>query len=231
MRRSLLNAIPTSRNDHQGHTRVDIDAQSNTVWSKWRKSLSNHDRAILNVWRSGASRTPTRRYYRPNSDDHNTTACPYCQHEYASTRHFWAECPAFHAMRQQLSRQHNIPHGWWWQQPRITSKSGWITYDAGDTTTIRANRQIAACKLGIHILDRLANNKPTTTNETSNDAAQRRTTQATLTAQHLTQHNAGERTPSPPTQQATQHDSTRLDSTQRDPTTTTTQPGRRTTNH
>ena len=194
MRRSLLNAIPTSRNDHQGHTRVDIDAQSNTVWSKWRKSLSNHDRAILNVWRSGASRTPTRRYYRPNSDDHNNnTACPYCQHEYASTRHFWAECPAFHAMRQQLSRQHNIPHGWWWQQPRITSKSRWITYNAGETTTIRANRQIAACKLGIHILDRLANNKPTTTNEISNDAAQRRTTKATLTAQHLTQHNAAHR--------------------------------------
>ena len=38
-------------------------------------------------------------------------------------------------------------------QPRVTCKSGWITFAAGANTLERAQRQIAACLLGIQILE------------------------------------------------------------------------------
>ena len=47
-----------------------------------------------------------------------------------------------------LSQQYGIPQAWWAAQPRITAKSGWITLDAGQ----RVDRQIAACTLGIAIV-------------------------------------------------------------------------------
>jgi len=39
----------------------------------------------------------------------------------------------------------------WASQPRITSKSGWITRSTGSNVLFRAQRQVAACSLGIEI--------------------------------------------------------------------------------
>ena len=147
MRRTLLNGMPTTRQDSKGHLQIDLDAQSHGAWSKWRKNLSHQERSLLNIWRAGASWTPTRRYR-----DAASMKCPYCQHPRASTRHFWSECPAFDTERHNLNNLHSIPADWWAQQPRVTAKTGWITYDAGEDVATRAHRQVAANKLGVAIL-------------------------------------------------------------------------------
>ena len=151
MRRTLMNSIPTTRKDSEGHRHIDVNAQSHGAWSKWRNKLSHQERTLLSIWRSGASWTPTRRYR--NTD---ASKCPYCHHPRASTRHFWVECPAFDTERHNLGTLHGIPAGWWAQQPRVTAKSGWITYEAGDDVTTRAHRQVAANKLGLTILFRIS---------------------------------------------------------------------------
>ena len=151
MRRTLLNNIPTTRNDSEGHRQIDLDAQSHGAWNKWRNKLSHQERSLLTIWRAGASWTPTRRY----RDIANAT-CPYCQHPLASTRHFWSECPAFDTERHNLNTLHSIPADWWAQQPRVTAKTGWITYDAGGDVATRAHRQVAANKLGMAILRRIS---------------------------------------------------------------------------
>ena len=63
----------------------------------------------------------------------------------------FAECPEHAPVRERLSTQFAIPAGWWLQQPRVLSKSGWITQDAGISHAQRVQRQIAACALGIAI--------------------------------------------------------------------------------
>ena len=56
--------------------------------------------------------------------------------------------PELAPLRARLSTQFAIPAGWWLQQPRVLSKSGWITQDAGISHAQSVQRQIAACALG-----------------------------------------------------------------------------------
>ena len=136
-----------SRNDADGLECIDIEAQSELVWKVWCKMLTPEKRAFLSVWRAGAIHTPTRRW-----KEGEQTRCPYCAAARASARHFWAECPRFSAYREAMQQDYGIQPAWWQQQPRVTSKSGWITMRAGASTQQRATRQIAACSLGIQIV-------------------------------------------------------------------------------
>ena len=60
-------------------------------------------------------------------------------------RHFWADWPEFAINRCNLERRFIIPSRWWGAQPRITAKSGWITFDADANPVRRASLQVASC--------------------------------------------------------------------------------------
>ena len=139
-----------TRHDSENVSAVDVDASSQPCWSKWRKGLNAHELLLLTIYRGGASSTPTRRQSMPQ----NSTSCPFCDRRDASMRHFWAECPAFEPSRSKLRQQFGIPNGWFQDQPRITAKSGWITFSSSPCKAKRARLQVAACELGFEVLHR-----------------------------------------------------------------------------
>ena len=63
------------------------------------------------------------------------------------------ECPKLEEHRQYLARTHHMSSDWWRQQPRCTAKSGWIVKGAAETAEARAHCAVAACKLGIAIVN------------------------------------------------------------------------------
>ena len=143
-----LSRIKQTRADSEGADDVDIEAQSHPAFTAWSRSLQGQEAAFLCVFRGGASKTPTRRYWQRGAPAQ--LACRR-GHAAASARHYFSECPLFADLRRQLGREYSIPPAWWTIQPRITSKSGWITCSAGSNVLIRAQRQVAACRLGIEI--------------------------------------------------------------------------------
>lgn len=150
-RRRLLDGIPATRRDREGHDRVCIEAQSAGPWTEWRRKLPTPDANALAVWRAGATRTPTRLCHTDGGPGASTT-CPFCTHPHASTRHWWAECPRFANDRANLAAAHGIDAGWWHRQPRVTSKTGWVTYDAAPTVRRRSRCQVAAATLALRVL-------------------------------------------------------------------------------
>jgi hypothetical protein len=78
-------------------------------------------------------------------------ACPHCSFPWCSVRHWWADCPRFNAIRLNLQRRYGVPASVWAQQPRVTSKSGWLTYDAAPGLAQRQSYAIAANILGIAV--------------------------------------------------------------------------------
>ena len=85
----------------------------------------------------------------------NNTSCPFCNAEDASMRHFWATCPQFRSFRQEMECSFNVAHVWWVNQPRVTAKSGWVTFDADPSPAIGAKLQAVACKLALHMTSHL----------------------------------------------------------------------------
>jgi hypothetical protein len=147
----LLKGIRRTRLDHEGCERIDVEAQSAKPWTEWRRRLSPSRARWVHLWRAaGVARSPTRRHH----DDAEAATCPLCG-VFASMRHLWAECPMYADARRRIGRKHQIPEAWWARQPRVTSKSGWITTDGGPTTWVRAQRQVAAAELAILIFSDL----------------------------------------------------------------------------
>ena len=142
-----LAKVQRSRFDSEVVEQVDLEVQSDAAWKRWCRSLSPPDLTALKVWRGGAVKTHTRRWYLRDASRQGCT----CGAAEGSARHRLAECSELAALRARLSTQFAIPPGWWLQQPRVLSKSGWITQDAGISHAQRVQRQIAACTLGIAI--------------------------------------------------------------------------------
>ena len=137
--RCLMLAQP-SRLDSEGISDVDIDASSHASWINWLRSLSNHRTFLLNIWRCGAISTPTRRQ--------SSVPCSFCGCAFPSARHYWVECPRFDTTRQALATEFNLPASFWTDQPRVTSKSGWITQRAADSLTRRCSAPSCLLSLG-----------------------------------------------------------------------------------
>ena len=151
-RARAISAAASSRNDVEGVELVDLEASSSKVWRSFCASLSKHQRLLLEVFRCGATSTATRRFFR--RDFSKCAHCHLCGAAIPpSLRHFWVECSAFADSRKAAQRAYNIQASWWAQQPRITSKSGWITYQASPNPQRRAVLQVAACRLGIVVLE------------------------------------------------------------------------------
>ena len=137
----------TSRLDSEGISDVDIDASSHASWINWLRSLSNHRTFLLNIWRCGAISTPTRRQ--------SSVPCSFCGFAFPSARHYWVECSRFDTTRQALTTEFNLPASFWTDQPRVTSKSGWITQRAADSLARRAQLQVASCRLALVVMETL----------------------------------------------------------------------------
>ena len=82
---------------------------------------------------------PSRQQNHPG----RATSCPHCGCEMASARHLWAECPHYDDYKAILQAQYDIEAGWWARQPRVTAKSGWVTYDAAANPSGRVKKLIA----------------------------------------------------------------------------------------
>ena len=63
------------------------------------------------------------------------------------------ECPRFEPKRLNLQCECRILPTWWAHQPRMTSKSGWITLEAATCTDRRVALQIAACRVALAVFD------------------------------------------------------------------------------
>ena len=58
-----LSRIKPTRADSQGAGDVDVEAQSHPAFTTWSRRLQGQDAAFLSVFRGGAVKTPTRRYW------------------------------------------------------------------------------------------------------------------------------------------------------------------------
>ena len=125
-----------------------MDASSHAGFKKWAKGLDQFEALCLEIFRSGAVKSKTR--------SREAAVCHLCGEPLPSFRHLWQECSAFDQKRAELARAHKLPGTFWRRQPRVTSKSGWITYAAGRTAERRATMQLAACQLGVHIVKTLS---------------------------------------------------------------------------
>ena len=164
-----------ARYDEEGLAAVDIAAQSESAWTKWRRKLTLEERSMLSIWRGGAVKTRTRLHFKEAQGASEKAAavargdvsargtpvrpgvlkliqCSFgCKAE-ESARHLWAECPRYEGCRKALEEEYNIPPSWWEEQPRCTACTGWITLGSAPTRPQRSARQVAACRLGIAIV-------------------------------------------------------------------------------
>jgi hypothetical protein len=147
-RHACLQLIEPTRYDAQGVEMVDVEALSCKEWKQWKSSLDEEDQHALRHWRAGVVASPSRQQNNPR----RSTSCPFCGAEMASARHLWAECERFSPKRKQLERQFGMDSGWWQRQPKITAKSGWITFEAPRSLHGRGQAMIAANQLGIDVV-------------------------------------------------------------------------------
>ena len=146
-RYSIWSCINTERNDTESCQHADLEVSSHPSFTKWTKTLCALDQSRLRIFRGGASKTPTRTHNATN-----IARCPYCPAELCSIRHLVTECPKLAEQRAHILRAHNTTQHWLSNQPRISTKSGWITADAHSNGTRRADLQVCLCKLGIAVL-------------------------------------------------------------------------------
>ena len=157
----LLSTVIKSRSDTEGLNTIDVQAQSHKAWKRFVHDLSDSDRKLLDIWRCGATSTPTRMGGRLGDPQ----MCKWCYDPYPSTHHYWAHCGHYDTLRENLRQgdephlftlQDYIPADWWTQQPRVTSKSGWICHTAHANPDTRAKLQVMTCKLALAIMADLA---------------------------------------------------------------------------
>jgi hypothetical protein len=148
-RAQLLGSTKKTRNDSEGIEGIDIEAMSCQRWKRWKEDMPADERRRLTVWRAGAVKTPTR---NQTEMDHK---CPWCGADYASMRHFFVDCEHFDQFRADLQLAYSIPANWWALQPRVTSKTGWITLGADASAARRTKLQVPVAKLGVYIMEQL----------------------------------------------------------------------------
>ena len=143
-----LTLVRRTRADAEGCHDIDLEAQSHPRWKLWRSKLSAAARTNLDIFRGGAVKTKSRRYWNYGRA---FCRCP-CGHAVASSRHLFQECPRLDADRRRLQQTYGLAPAFWTHVPRCTSKSGWITMSASPCADTRVRMQIAACSLGLVIV-------------------------------------------------------------------------------
>ena len=148
-RKAALQKCSPSRHDVEGVEDVDVEVLSDSRWQRWKRQLSDAQQHALKHWRAGVVAAPSRQQGNPA----RSTSCPHCSAEMASARHMWAECPQYDRLRTRLQEEFGLDSGWWKRQPRVTAKSGWVTYDAANTPDGRLKALLAANRLGVVIVE------------------------------------------------------------------------------
>ena len=165
--------------DEGGMDLIDTEAASHPKWRAFLLTLNFRQKTQLDIWRSGAIWTPTRRYSSPNDQGgleaprsrlevthpppvakgnffsrQAAKACSYCGYSSASSRHFVARCPAFAKSRRYyaLSFASDATEEIFDSLRDCTVKSAWITLDAHPDPERRVDLQIALASLGLDIL-------------------------------------------------------------------------------
>lgn len=137
-----------SRHDAGGIDDVDVELSTSTQWRQYVGELASEAQASIEVVRSGAAWSPTRRYLERRflingaiptdklEADHmllanpgyvrmkQLTSCPLCSVPWASLGHVVKACPALDGVRLRLSSR---PISWWSSIPEVTAKSLWAT--------------------------------------------------------------------------------------------------------
>ena len=150
-RARALEATSTTRLDSEGVAQVDLEASSTKPWKSFIDSLCKADRGILEIYRAGAATTLTRRNYR--RDNSLCASCPSCGAATPpSLRHLVCECATYHPQRLAIRDQWRLPSNWWTTLPRVTSKTGWITFEAHPWQQRRGEMQVAVCQLAMKIM-------------------------------------------------------------------------------
>jgi hypothetical protein len=103
---------------------------------------------MLRIYRGGATRTPTRRLHQ------GELGCQVCGDSKVrpSLKHYVVECVAYHGIRDETLEKFGLDMLWLRAQPRVTTKSRWITRGAGTNVEDRAKKQIAVCCFAIRVL-------------------------------------------------------------------------------
>ena len=133
-----------ARNDAEGTADIDLQAQSHRSWTTWQRGLDGEEARQLSIWRGGAVATPTRRWCRGTGGEPERARCPHCGAPRCSARHLAVECPRYAELRDSLFTRLGMDAGWLARQPRVTTKSGWITLGAAASEAERASLQVAA---------------------------------------------------------------------------------------
>ena len=144
--RALAQAAST-RLDTEGIGRVDLEASSTRPWKSFWKGLSREQRNLVTIFRAGAMSTATRRRLVQLPE------CHLCgMSEFPSTRHLLVECRHFDAARSAINTKFALSNAWWLRLPRVSSKSGWITFEAHRSQERRGELQVAINSLAIEIM-------------------------------------------------------------------------------
>ena len=145
-RARLLSCVPVTRRDTEGIEQVDVDASGSKSYKDWRNSLNPNDRALLEIFRSGGASTPTRRQH---GEVQAQDVCPCCGHPCKpSMRHFVVECPHFQQERRRAEEAHIMKPEVWAELPRVTTKSGWITFQADPQKSRRGGFSSCSVPIG-----------------------------------------------------------------------------------
>ena len=147
----LLGTCAPSRHDSEGVDRIDIEASSTKQWTNFTKGLTEDERRALSIWHSGATHTQTRRWHNGHTPVEEIL-CTLCKQPCPSARHLWASCPGTQQYRTELGALYHVNQNWWLAQPKVTSKTGWITLDAANNVERRGALQACACAMGIKIV-------------------------------------------------------------------------------
>ena len=148
-RKVALTEVKRQRLDSEGIDNVDVLATTGIEWRRWVSKLSPEDSSALGVWRGGAVFTATRRWFQRDPLEMRCTLCNNCH--LGSARHLWADCTHLDEVRNAIAAKYSVPAGWWQEQPRCTSKTGWIVYEADASLARRKKLAIAANELGIAV--------------------------------------------------------------------------------
>jgi hypothetical protein len=139
--------IRQSRLDSEGSVAIDIAVRSHPIWTKWRKQLNLNDSSLLSIYRGCAIGIATHRHnYTSDSNGH------LCGQAWGSARLLRAKCFQLAQDHAAIGTEHKLPRSLWTTEPRVTSKSGWITRTAGSPVARQATVQAAACEPGIECI-------------------------------------------------------------------------------
>ena len=132
VRALALDSVNADRSDAEGIDEVNLWVQADAAWTRWKSALSPPQRTFLWIWRGGAVKTRSRRWFHSRQGGFHHVRCA-CGAAVSSARHLFTDCPSLQALHDSLRAKHGLPPGWFAAQPRITAKSSWIAVNAGAT--------------------------------------------------------------------------------------------------